>query len=196
MAHKIPAVQVDAPQGRNRQRLFFALWPDLALRRGIAATTKQLEATHRIGGRALPPARYHLTLQFLGDFDRAAEAVIDAAINAADEVRLPGFELQLDRAGSFGGTRVGWLGPARVPPALSALAAVLGLALDRHGVPRESDGQGSWTPHVTVLRGMRRTLPALDIAPLAWAVDGFALVRSQPGQGGYDVLQHWALAER
>ena len=184
-----------APSRREVQRLFFALWPGAAVRSAIAAATRRLEAAHRIGGRPLAPARYHLTLQFLGDFDPRAQSVIDAAIIAADEVRMRRFELRIDRSGSFGGRRVGWLGPARVPPGLQGLSTALGQALDRHGVPREGDGAGPWIPHVTVLRGMRGALPALEIAPLEWAVDGFVLIRSQPGHAGYDVLQHWALAE-
>ena len=186
-----------APPAQSRrevQRLFFALWPDAAVRRAIAAATRQLEAGCRIGGRPLAPARYHLTLQFLGDFDPQAQSVIDAAIVAADDVRMRCFELQLDRSGSFGGRRVGWLGPARAPAGLQDLSTALGQALDRHGVPREGEGPGPWIPHVTVLRGMHRSLPALDVPPLAWAVDGFVLVRSTPGGAGYDVLQHWALA--
>ena len=182
------------PSRREVQRLVFALWPGAAVRRAIAAATRQLEATHRIGGRPLPPVRYHLTLQFLGDFDPRAQSVIDAAIVAADDVRMHGFELRIDRSGSFGGRRVGWVGPARVPAGLQALSTALGQALDRHGVPRERDGPGPWIPHVTVLRGMHAGLPALDIPPLAWAVDGFVLVRSQRGHAGYEVLQQWALA--
>lgn len=194
MAPRSAGPSPQAPSRREVQRLFFALWPGAAVRRAIAAATRKLEATHRIGGRPLSPARYHLTLQFLGDFAPQAQSVIDAAIVAVDDVRMPGFELQLDRSGSFGGRRVGWLGPSRAPPALQALSTALGQALDRHGVPRENDGPGPWIPHVTVLRGMHAALPALDIPPLAWAVDGFVLVRSQPGHAGYDVLQQWVLA--
>ena len=184
------------PPRHEVQRLFFALWPDAALRQRVAAATARLAASQGIGGRRLRPDRYHLTLQFLGSFDPLPEAVVDAAMVAADDVRGAGFTLTLDRSGSFGGKRVGWLGPTRMPPGLQAFWQALGLALDRHGVPRESSAASPWTPHVTVVRGLRRVLPAVEIAPLAWPVDGFVLIRSQYDGTGYTVLQHWRLGER
>lgn len=179
---------------RELHRLFFALWPDAALRRRIADATTRLVDEHDTRGRRLRPDRYHLTLQFLGDFDSLPESLIDAAIVAADDVRVAAFELLLDRAGSFGGTRVGWLGPTRVPSGLQALWQDLGLALDRHGVPHPSNAASTWTPHVTVLRGMRRPMVP-TIPPLAWSVRGFVLIHSRPGPGDYVVLQQWRLLD-
>lgn len=193
-----PGSEARAPPRRAVHRLFFALWPDAALRRRIDATTAQLAAAQGIRGRRLRPQRYHLTLRFLGDFDPLPEAVIDAAMVAADEVRVAAFDLRLDRAGSFGG-RVGWLGPAGLPPGLHALWAALGLALDRHGLAYESDAGArssagpAWTPHVTVMRGMRPVLAGSDITPLPWPVDRFVLIRSQPGDAGCTVLGRWTL---
>ena len=70
-------------------RLFFALWPDPALRKRIATTVAGLERDNAPGGRRLNPDRYHLTLQFLGDFQPLRQSVVDAAIVAADSMRLP-----------------------------------------------------------------------------------------------------------
>jgi len=191
------AVPADPPQAnpappRERQRLFFALWPGTAVRRQIAHTTTRLAEAQQTRGRRLRPDRYHLTLQFLGDFDAVPEALIDAAIIAADDIRVMGFELLLDRAGSFGGARVGWLGPTVVPPGLHALWEALGQSLDRHDVPHPSNGASEWVPHVTVLRGMRRPMSP-GIEAIRWPVEGFVLIRSQSGPEGYAVLQHWKL---
>ena len=192
MAPRPDPSQGNAVPPRECHRLFFALWPDATVRRQIADATTGLAKEQDARGRHLRADRYHLTLQFLGDFAAVPESLIDAAMVAADDVRVDAFELTLDRAGSFGGARVGWLGPARVPSGLQSLWDELGLALDRHDVPHPSNAGSAWTPHVTVLRGMRSPL-ALAIAPLAWRVRGFVLIRSQPGSAGYAVLQQWKL---
>lgn len=192
MAPRPDPSQVNAVPPRERHRLFFALWPDAAVRRQIADATTRLAREQDARGRKIRDDRYHLTLQFLGDFDAVPESLVDAAIVAAGDVRGDAFELTLDRAGSFGGARVGWLGPALVPSGLQMLWDDLGLALDRHDVPHPSHAGSAWTPHVTVLRGMRSPL-ALAIAPLRWKVRRFVLIRSHPGSPGYAVLQQWKL---
>lgn len=178
---------------REVQRLFFALWPQAGLRRRIVAATTRLEADHRTGGRRLRPEHFHLTLRFLASFAPVPESLVDAAIAAAGDVRVPAFELSLDRAGTFGGKRVRWLGPSCAPPGLGALWQALGLALDGRNVPCETGPESAWTPHVTILRGLRRALPASAIPPLSWTADGFVLIRSQSSDPGYEVLQHWWL---
>ncbi len=195
MAAQADPLRVNAAPARELHRLFFALWPDAALRRQIADATTRLAQVQDTRGRRLRPDRYHLTLQFLGDFAPLPESVIDAAIVAADDVRAAAFDLPLDRVGSFGSTRVGWIGPVRTPPGLQALWEALGLALDRHDVPHPSNAASTWTPHVTVLRGLRRPLAATAIPPLAWSVRGFVLIHSQPGQGDDAVLQRWRLLD-
>lgn len=192
MAPRSEPSQANAGPPRDRHRLFFALWPDATVRRQIADATTRLAKEQGARGRRLRADRYHLTLQFLGDFDAVPESLVDATIVAAGDVRVDAFEMALDLAGSFGGARVGWLGPARVPSGLQVLWEELGQALDRHDVPHPSNAGSAWTPHVTVLRGMRRPL-ALAIAPLKWTVRGFVLIRSQPGSAGYAVLQQWKL---
>lgn len=185
----------NAPSWREAHRLFFALWPDATLRQRIAEATTRLAAARATHGRRLRPQRYHLTLQFLGDFNPLPPSLIDDAIAAADDVRSVVFEMALDRAGSFGGTRVGWLGPTSTPPGLLALREALGLALDRYSVPHPSSAVATFTPHVTILRGMRQPLPAIAIPSLAWPVGGFVLIHSRPGQGDYTVLRHWKLRD-
>lgn len=179
-----------APRGQVH-RLFFALWPDDPLRQRIADATAHLAAAHTTHGRRVRPERYHLTLQFLGDFAPLPQSLVDDAVAAADGVRVAAFELPLDRAGGFGGSRVGWLAPTGMPVGLLQLWDALGRALARHGVTSRSPA--TLTPHVTVLRDMRQPLPAIAIAPLSWPVGGFVLIHSQPGQGDYAVLRRWPL---
>ena len=102
-------------------RLFFALWPDAALRERIATTVVGLVRDNAPGGRRLNPDRYHLTLQFLGDFKPLRQCVLDAAIVAAGSVRLPPFDLELDLAGSFPKAGVCWLGASTAPETIQQL---------------------------------------------------------------------------
>lgn len=87
-------------------RLFFALLPEPLLRDRISETSSRLQYDHAPGGRPLDPDRYHLTLQFLGDFQQLRKSVFDAAIAAAEGLHPPAFELVLDCAGSFAGPRM------------------------------------------------------------------------------------------
>jgi 2'-5' RNA ligase len=182
----------DATPHGQLHRLFFALWPDRAVRHWIADTTAQMVSTHAIRARRVPPERYHLTLQFLGDFAPRPQTIIDKAIAAGESVRSPAFELELDRSGCFGGGRVGWLGPTGMPAGLEQLWSALGLALSALHVPTRSEA--TFTPHVTVLRGMRPPLPAGAIGPFAWPVAAFAFIESQPGRGTYTILHRWSLS--
>jgi 2'-5' RNA ligase len=173
-------------------RLFFALSPDAALRQRIAEVSLQLEREHAPGGRALKPDRYHLTLQFLGDFQPLRPSVVDAARQAADSIQLPAFDLSLDHAGSFPGSNVWWLGTHGVAPGLQALWDALGAALARVGVQVKSSQR--FAPHLTIRRDVRRQVEPLAIGPLHWAVRDFVLFDSIPGQP-YEALHRSRLQD-
>jgi 2'-5' RNA ligase len=175
-------------------RLFFALWPDAALRKQIATTVSGLERDNATGGRRLNPDRYHLTLQFLGDFQPLRQSVLDGAIDAAGSIRLRPFDLVLDLAGSFPKAGVRWLGVSTVPETLQQLWNELGQALTGARVPARS--VPTFTPHLTVLRDVRKPLPPTPIQPLPWSVREFVLVDSVSGtHPAYRVLGHWPLRD-
>lgn len=172
------------------QRLFFALLPDDALRGRIATAAARIERADPSGGRPLAPARYHLTLRFLGDFEAVPPALIAAARAAGEAVRARAFTLVLDHAGSFADSRVRWLGVAADGP-LQALRQALDRALAAAGVALPAQ---AFVPHLTIVRAAQRALaPALAIDPLSWSVDGFALLASRPGRP-YEILQRRRLA--
>lgn len=179
-----------SPATNTARRLFFALWPDEELRRAIGNLAATLPMSS--GARVTRPERYHLTVLFLGDFDPLSEPVLAAIRSAADSVRAQCFELSLDRFDSFEGSRVGWLGPRIVPPALAILHASLDTALRSAGVPLKSSAP--YVPHVTVQRNIRTRLPAMDVAPLHWKASDFVLVQSVPGSAEPDrILGTWPL---
>lgn len=176
----------DAPT----HRLFFALWPPAPVRNALAAAAQGVRAFDG-AGRPVPAAKYHLTLHFLGGWPTMPEDVIERVRAAVQSVRGRAFHLVVDRAGGFREARVGWLAPAG-NSGLDALWSELRRALDEAGVVRRADAR--FTPHVTVLRGMRAEPACVDVPPVSWPVDGFVLVHSHDGR--YEVIERWPLDAR
>jgi 2'-5' RNA ligase len=172
-------------------RLFFALWPTDAVRAACANATRELKVRLQPGGSPSAPDRYHLTLLFLGDQVQAAHEA--AAIEAARSVRAAPFMLTLDQAGSFRHPRAmpWWLGARRTPDGIAQLYERLREAMLRANAPIE---RMRFTPHLTVFRA-DRALPPTPIAPIAWPVDEFVLVRSHFDQQPmrYELLGRWPL---
>lgn len=181
----------------DRHRLFFALMPDAATRERIAGLAPALRQRHDGGGRLIAAQRYHLTLQYLGEFHALPEAIAERAIAAAQGLRLPSFDLTLDRAGSFRNSDIPWwLGCAQPDRGLTELWERLGVALAKSGVRVES-GHSAHAPHVTIVRQAERALPITPIDPIAWHVDRFVLVHSLlpvHGAARYEELGAWHLA--
>ncbi|KAB7619734.1 RNA 2',3'-cyclic phosphodiesterase [Alkalilimnicola sp. S0819] len=167
-------------QAPPRARLFFALWPEPALRRELARIQHE-----RVGsGRAVPVANLHLTVLFLGLADPAQ------AMRVADGLRVPPFEVCLRREG-YWRNGIHWLAPESTPPELSRLHDGLreGLAAQGHAFERRD-----YRPHVTLAR-RARPAPGRALPPLRWPVTDHALVESRPRPQGpeYRVLRRWPL---
>lgn len=174
-------------------RLFIALCPDDAIRAAIADAVALLASQQPSGGRLIHPRRYHLTLQYLGDFVVLPQDLVVRASNAAGTVRAGAFELVLDRAGSFRNRSIPWwLGCTMPDTGLQILWDELGPALAKAGVRVQSGRK--LVPHVTVLREAAAALPATPIAPIAWPVREFVLIHSQLGtRNAYELLGRWPL---
>lgn len=149
-------------------RLFLAVWPDAAARARLAA--------YRDGWRWPPGARpvtddkLHLTLHFIGDFDRARIAALAGAL--APAAMLPTV-LRADRSEVWrGGIAVLRL---RADAHLSALHAALGEILRAEGIDLDPR---PFAPHVTLARRARGGAAPVEPAAFAWPVHGFTLVES------------------
>lgn len=169
----------------DRQRLFFALWPDEALRREL---TPLLKLYKECGGRAYSPGNLHITLSFLGSVDSSTR---DCLVQAAGEITAPPFQLNLDRFGYWPRPRVVWLGCSEIPPTLTDLVERINRLVEQCGLQPE---RRPYQPHLTLLRKAQRG-PAATAPNLAWEVDAFALVESVSTQQGveYRVLRRWPL---
>lgn len=169
-------------------RLFFALWPDDATRAALAGAAALLNLRD---GRLTARADLHLTLAFLGE---VPDTHVEALCEMAATLRAPGFDLTVSAAGWWRRSHVAWLAPGAVPAPLAALAAALAAALHR-GAERPFDDTGSYRPHITVARGVRRPPGLAASFSVPWQVRDFALISSNSSGSGprYQCLAQWPL---
>jgi 2'-5' RNA ligase len=167
----------------QKRRLFFALWPDDAVRAQIAA------ASRAVCKRPVSEANLHLTLCFLGMQDEQARQCF---CDAAGQVQGAPFTLLLDRYGGWVRKRIQWLGASAAPVALGELVNALNEALAACGIEAE---KRPFVPHLTLSRKATnpRTGPVPEV--IHWPVNDFVLVESVPTPDGvrYVVLERWAL---
>jgi len=174
-------------RAQKDSRIFFALWPDAALRKRLSLRAHLIPVERP--ARRVPDHNLHLTLHFIGNvsFDE-----LDCLQPAARKLVAPRFELSLDCYGHFAKPRVAWLGCGEVPEALQMLHQQLGECLQPCGYRPE---KRRYNPHVTVARKMK-SAPAMEMfEPLGWKVDNFVLVESRAVDGGvrYEVIETYPL---
>jgi 2'-5' RNA ligase len=175
----------DAADGSSR--LFFALWPEIGVRKQLAAWQRKLQQ----GGnaRVLRPWTLHLTLVFLGQTPaEQLDTVRDAAAGAGGRAA----ELLLDEAGYWPHNHIVWAGCTAPPPALIELQLALVKRLAAAGVALDAK---PFYPHVSLLRNVRKAKPEWPQASVAWPVREFVLVESKPGADGnrYEIVARFPL---
>ncbi|MCM5678099.1 RNA 2',3'-cyclic phosphodiesterase [Schlegelella sp. S2-27] len=174
-----------SPPPASPARLFFALWPDEAVRRELVAIQDAWQWPR--SARRVPPGRLHLTLHFLAQ----VPALQVAALMRQADVPLAPFELTLDAAGLWPGG-VAWLRPSTAPAALLDLQRRLGAALQAFGCELDTR---AYEPHVTLARDARAAMPPAGVQ-VRWQVDGYALVESRlEPPGGYTVLRRYGAGQ-
>lgn len=169
-----------------RQRLFFALWPDAAVRAALAQSSREL-----LGRRVkrVPEANLHITLAFAGPVTAAVRQCLE---QQAAGIRGTPFELTLERVGHWPRPRILWAGPVHTPPELWSLVGGLNSAFEACGLARETR---PYQAHVTLARKISRAPTATSIEPIRWSISDFCLVESVAGPQGasYRVLTSWTL---
>ena len=171
----------------DRARLFFALWPEASVQAALGQLAR--EAQTHCAGRAIVQENIHLTLFFVGAFERAR---VESLERAAASVRAGLFSLVLDRLGYWRHNHIVWAGARECPAELAKLASALSAALAQVGVQGEDR---PYVPHVTLLRNAERRPPPTTIQPCMWRVSDFVLMESVPVSGGvrYQALATWPL---
>jgi RNA 2',3'-cyclic 3'-phosphodiesterase len=159
-------------------RVFFALWPDDAVRAALAEWAAALHLA--CGGRPTRTGNLHMTLAFLGDTELAR---VDALKHAAGRVAPRPFELVVDQPGYWKHNRIAWAGSSADPPALAEMVGALRGALTEAGFRFDAK---PFVSHVTLLRKASAPEKLPSLPPIVWRASGFALVRSVPGPRGTD----------
>jgi len=178
----------------EKHRLFFALMPDDAVRQRINQTVALLQQQYpELRARWVNPARFHATLNFLGDYPALPADVVAQARSAADSLNASAFAWSLDYAASFRGRQPPCvLRSTVVPDLLQALWQDMNKALSQVALHRHIGRQ--FTPHITLAYARHELPSAVPITPVTWQLRHFVLIHNVVGQGSYQVLGRWPLS--
>jgi RNA 2',3'-cyclic 3'-phosphodiesterase len=181
------------------RRLFFALWPDEALRAALAHATRK--AVRHSGGRPVAEHNLHATLLFLGSVvESRVSEVAEIGARVARETLVSRDSL----ASGFVFDRVELFQKAHVLVATTSASSGGGHLVANalvEGLQRET-GLAGFAPdlkpfraHVTLARKVAFLKTVLQMQPVEWRFDTFALVESRTDADGpvYTVLQSYAL---
>jgi RNA 2',3'-cyclic 3'-phosphodiesterase len=170
--------------------LLFALVPDASAASRLVEIGRALRLKHGLTGKLL--AAEHLHLPLIGLVTRADPplGLVDLAMQAAAAIRMPAFEVALDRARSLAGLRrpLVLYGDEGVRGA-RVLQLAIEIAMRELGIGAAGRRYG---PHVLVLDGWRG-ITEEAIEPVRWTATEFVLLHRQPERGGSVVLGRWAL---
>ena len=179
--------ETEAARAPATARVFFALWPDDAVRRELA---RRGERMHRLlSGKPTRAESIHMTLLFLGDVPAAR---VELLRGIGDRIAFEPFALEVDQASCWKHNKVAWVGTSQMPPALPRLVADLEAAVGREGFAFD---RRPFAPHITVVR-KAHCVPLPALSPVAWPVTDFVLVRSELNNEGsrYSVIGRWGPA--
>ena len=171
----------------NKARVFFALWPEAAVRQALHALAKEFQTQCR--ARAMRADTLHMTLLFLGSVERKR---LPQLMQAAARVSAAPFAFALERMSFWQHNRIAYAAPVEPVPALVQLAITLQQELVSTGF--EFDKR-DFNPHVTLLRNVGQVLETQTVKPIIWQADTFVLVESVMTDRGirYQILQEWPL---
>lgn len=167
-------------------RLFFALWPEPAVRDELYRVAQAMQRT--CGGRVMRRENLHQTLIFVGGVE--GERVADLEAVAAQAHTAP-FKLEFGITGYWRHNRIVWAAPGTTPQPLVSLVEALEQGLTQSGVAYD---KRPYAAHITLVREARAPalLPTLQFD---WVVRDFVLVDSVRGARGveYRVIARWPL---
>ena len=130
-------------------RLFYAIELDFFTRDRIKAAVQELRYK-TTAGRWSYPDNYHLTVQFLGEYEADALPEFERIMHAAAEV--PPFTLELHGWGSFGQRHeIIWLGADPQPSLVMLAESLAGLLREK----KLSFDDRPFKPHLTIGRQVR-----------------------------------------
>ncbi|CAN7534748.1 2'-5' RNA ligase family protein [Rhizobium rhizogenes] len=177
------------------EALYFAVLPDP----GTAALSFELASDLRTqyGFSAKPrrPDLSHISLYRIGSYRGLPEEAAFAAMQAASTVRKRSFQVEFDRAVSFGGgdNRPLVLWNREGNAELKALHRELDEAMQLTGFA--NDHGEKFEPHMTLLY-QGHLIPEVRLErPVSWTVRDFVLVNSLRGKAKHEHLCYWLLSD-
>jgi 2'-5' RNA ligase len=172
-------------------RVFFALWPDEACRKRLAAWQRKLHPL--CGGRVMRAETLHVTLVFVGE---VAARRLEALEAAARKVRGKPFDMVFDRVRYWPHNGILYAAAEEALPQLTRLVE----NLQQHLADADFRfDMRAYTPHATLLRNAQwRVGPLPEMEEFAWPARDFVLVQSVlDAQGAsYRVLARFPLGAR
>jgi len=174
-------------RAERQHRLFFALWPNAALRSTLAPRIRALQPPGV--GRPQRPDQWHVTLEFLGSVPASRVA---SARDAAAQVHAAPCTIVFDAVEFWRRPEVLTLVARELPPPLEGLVCQLRAALASRGFEPESR---PFRAHLTLARKVTHPVSPVTFAPLTWPATDFALVESITDRSGsvYTPLAGWNL---
>ena len=184
----MPEVGKQGTESLATARVFFALWPDEAVREQFMQWANLLHET--CGGSITRPGNLHITLAFLGN----------VAISGLDELKLlaakvggSAFNLRFTAPGYWRHNRIVWAAPDETPQVLSDLVKALERSVQIVGF---SFDERPYAPHLTLMRNARWDPPPRTLKYINWEISEFVLVRSYQTERGaeYEIIGRWPLS--
>jgi len=175
------------PADKEGLRLFFALWPDEAVRQALVDISRHLAVPP--GAKRMPPGNLHLTLAFIGTQGGEVQECLE---QQAAAIQVPPFTMTFDEIGFFARPQVVWLGDKNPPEPLLKLAKSLKHAQLNCGLEPETR---PFQTHLTLVRKARHPPEPFQPSPVTWPVKEFVLVASEtlPEGAQYRIIRRFSL---
>jgi len=177
----------------TNHKLYFALQPPAETAQQALRVLRSLRPAEGFTAQALPAERLHVSLNWVGGFQRPPAPVIGKACEVAASVSARPFDVAFNRVGTWTSGDSPWplvlWGDEGVIGA-EGLHTAIHRAMVRTGMAPRREPQ--IVPHLTLLRD-RAVMPEAFIDPIRWTVREFVLIHSLHGKGRHDVVGRFPL---
>jgi len=177
-----------------KYKLYFALQPPPEVAEQALSVLQTLRPAERFTAKSMPPARLHVSLNWVGGFGRPPTGIVGKAREVAAAVQLRPFDISFNRIGTWQSGDRPW------PLVLWGDEGVVGVQGLYKALHRAMVGPGMaprreppLEPHLTLLRD-QAVMPEAFIDPISWKVREFVLLQSVHGEGRLDVLDRFPLS--
>jgi RNA 2',3'-cyclic 3'-phosphodiesterase len=176
-----------------KYKLYFALQPPPEVAEQALRLLQSLRPAERFTAKAMPPARLHVSLNWVGGFGRPPTGIVDKARDVGAAVLVRPFDISFNRIGT-------WRSGDPPPLVLWGDEGVIGVEGLYKALHRAMVGPGMaprretpLEPHLTLMRD-QAVMPEAFIDPIRWTAREFVLLQSVYGEGRLDVLARFPLS--